>query len=416
MKTSTKKIITLAASAALCTPLTQTFADTPQDTKTNRQLDNINNSLTGTNNLIQNALQAYTYSSLQHPPGDYYRDNLNQNTNRITQLQKNNKDSLATKNVNQVLQQFRDSTMPKANQPNSAADKNGSDAPPPAPSKMLSDLANIEGSDTLSLSIPPSQNPFLSYSTFMNNPIGTNPNTPFEYNNDQVKDYISLFTDPNDFSSAWLTNSAINTLKNDLYSLAQKTVSDPTVNGTNSSFEANIKNSNSDYGRFLQQLNTNPEFLAYKVSFRSAVAAYGMIVGTLTSMQQERQCGSAGCSSAPSPLAIQNKTDTWRVTDKNWHKYIATASSTSLQRELVQIEAQQLANQYQAHLDSEKTQALLALQSMLLLKQANAATAGKASQLKDEIDNIYKGMSPDEPEQDTASASNDSQDDSNTSA
>lgn len=204
----------------------------------------------------------------------------------------------------------------------------------------------------------------MNFMTFFKSPSSS---SMYEYNNTNASNYVDLFLDLYGFNNSWINNDAITAIQSKL---------------------TELKDKSTDRKNFIDSLRKDPTYLDYKLAYRSAVARQSLLSAIIYSMKSERTCGKKGCQDNPSELQRNWTLNNGRATDPKWVTFIKTASSTSVLRQIAFMQAQQLANQYQQHIDAEKTQSLLVLLNQQLLAQSGDLNKRRAQELKKAVDKL----------------------------
>ena len=200
--------------------------------------------------------------------------------------------------------------------------------------------------------------------TFFKSPSSS---SMYDYNETNASNYVDLFLDLYGFNNSWINNDAITAIQSKL---------------------TELKDKSTDRKNFIDSLRKDPTYLDYKLAYRSAVARQSLLSAIIYSMKAERSCGKEGCQKSPSELQRSWTLNNGRATDPKWVTFIKTASSTSVLRQIAFMQAQQLANQYQQHIDAEKTQSLLVLLNQQLLAQSGDLNKRRAQELKKAVDKL----------------------------
>ena len=142
---------------------------------------------------------------------------------------------------------------------------------------------------------------------------------------------------------------------------------------------------------YIQLLQDN-NYINYQLSTRSAVASRSVAINNFQNLSVERTpvtgLGvSAGLPNTPnaSPLQVESYLATRRANSPSWYTQVQTESPASVQRETLVVLAEIEAQNFQAHLDSERLLATLSAQAANAGAVQSQLNAAQASQVNTDI-------------------------------
>lgn len=154
---------------------------------------------------------------------------------------------------------------------------------------------------------------------------------------------------------------------------------------------AQAENATDKMSLYLQLLQDN-NYINYQLSARSAIASRSVAVNNFQNLITERTpvtglgttAGLPGGGNA-SPLQVESYLATRRANTPAWYTQVQTESPTSVQRETLVVLAEIEAQNFQAHLDSERLLATLSAQMAASSGTQAQLNAAQASQVNTDI-------------------------------
>lgn len=156
----------------------------------------------------------------------------------------------------------------------------------------------------------------------------------------------------------------------------------------------------SDKASLYVQLLNDSNYINYQLSTRSTLAARSVAVNNFQNLITERTpvtglgttAGLVNSNGTPvpnaSPLQVESYLATRRANNPTWYTQVQTESPASVQRETLVVLAEIEAQNFQAHLDSERLLATLSAQVATSSSTATQLNTAQASQVNNDIQNF----------------------------
>ena len=142
------------------------------------------------------------------------------------------------------------------------------------------------------------------------------------------------------------------------------------------------------------QLLQDTNYINYQLSTRSATATRSIVVNNFQNLAAERTpvtgLGTSAGLPTPnaSPLEVESYLATRRANSPSWYTQVQTESPANVQRETLVVLAEIEAQNFQAHLDSERLLATLSAQLASASTVQTQLNASQASQVNNDIQNF----------------------------